>query len=393
MADLLGDLFQKALDSESAVAAVEALAQQHPSLPEALRKSWADGFRTDKIPPAVARVLVERGAPLSCHAAAGFGFCDKLAELLKADPSLVHAKGGDGGTPLHFARDVATAELLLDHGAPIDARDEDHDSTPAQWRVGKAPEVSRYLLDRGAKPDIFLAAALGDETLAARLIASDPACVAHRIGRLPEYPPIGHQGRGGTILQWTLAFNSYPHQIALLKGHESLFDFLFENSDLQTRLLVCCVLARREEAEAIASQHPGLVANLPDQDLELLPRYCWETNISYEAVRLMLDLGFPVAHTEPSHGYSPLHNAAWCGNAALVDLLISRGHPVDLVDPRYNSTPLGYAIHDCVVEKRHPEGNFASVVESLLKAGSPWSRSMYPTGDKQVDEVLMRFAE
>ncbi|MFZ0591671.1 MAG: ankyrin repeat domain-containing protein, partial [Bryobacteraceae bacterium] len=236
----------------------------------------------------------------------------------------IHAKGGDGCTPLHFARDIATAQVLLDRGADIDARDDDHDSTPAQWRIGKASEVCRYLLARGATPDIFLAAALGDEVLAARLIAQNRDWVSRRIGRLPDFPPIGHLGRGGTILQWTLAFNSYPHQIALLKGHGRLFDFLFENSDVQTRLLVCCVLARRQEAEAIASKHPDVVASLPSVDLELLPRYCWETNASYEAVRLMLDLGFPIAHTESSHGYSPLHNAAWSGDAALVDLLISR---------------------------------------------------------------------
>jgi ankyrin repeat protein len=391
MVDPFRDLLQKALQSNSPSSAVEALVHDHPDLPEAIGKSWANGFCTDYIPPAIGRFLVERGAPLSVHAAAAFGFADSLADLLRADPSLIHAKGGDGCTPLHFARDVATAKFLLDLGADIDAKDEDHDSTPAQWLVGKAPAVSRYLLDRGATPDIFLAVALGDGDLATKLVLRNPACVAHRIGRLPDFPPIGHHGRGGSILQWTLAFNSYPHQIALLKGHDHLFDFLYENSDPQTRLLVCCVLVRRQNAEAIARQHPNIVANLPSLDLELLPRYCWETNTNYEAVRLMLDLGFPIAHTESSHGYSPLHNAAWSGDAALVDLLISRGHPVDLVDPRYNSTPLGYAIHDCIVEKRHPEGDFARVVESLLKAGSPWHPSMYPTGDQRVDEVLGRY--
>jgi ankyrin repeat protein len=343
-------------------------------------------------PPTMARVLVLHGATLSVHSAAAFGFLDELAGMLAADPSLVHAKGGDGCTPLHFARDTATAQCLLDHGADIDARDDDHNSASAQWLIGKAPEVSRYLLQRGATPDIFLAAALGDGDLAKRLVSENPACGGFRIGRMPEFPPLEHQGRGGTILQWTLAFNSYPHQIALLKGHGDLFDFLYENSDPKTRLLVCCVLARRQEAEGIVRQHPGIVANLPGVDLELLPRYCWETNTNYDAVRLMLDLGFPVAHTERSHGYSPLHNAAWSGDAALVDLLISRGHPVDLVDPGYNSTPLGYALYDCLTEKRHPEGDFARVVESLLKAGSPWDRSIYPTGDSRIDEVLGQFA-
>jgi ankyrin repeat protein len=384
------DLLQKALKSNHPETAVEAVLHDHPDLPDAVGKSWASGFCTDHIPPVVARLLVAHGAPLSIHAAAAFGFTDSLGHLLSADPSLIHAKGGDGCTALHFARDVATAELLIDHGAEIDACDEDHNSTPAQWLIGKAPEVSRCLLDRGATPDIFLAAALGDGGLARKLLSKNPACVAHRIGRLPDSPPLGYQGRGGTILQWTLAFNSFPHQIALLKGHSELFHFLYENSDMQTRLLVCCVLARRRDAEAIARQYPDMVARLPSLDLELLPRYCWETNTNYEAVRLMLDLGFPIAHTESSHGYSPLHNAAWSGDATLVELLISRGHPVDLVDPRYNATPLGYALHDCIVEKRHPEGDFARVVELLLKAGSPWDPSIYPTGDQQIDEVLKR---
>jgi ankyrin repeat protein len=336
---------------------------------------------------------VANGAPLTVHAAAALGLIDNLVNLIRDYPSLIHAKGGDGCTPLHFARDLSTAQFLVDQGADIDARDEDHDSTPAQWRIGKAPEICRYLLDRGAAPDIFLAAALGDIELAGTLISKDPTCVGHRIGRLPQFPPIGYQGRGGTILQWTLAFNSYPHQIALLKGHSRVFDLLYENSDPQTRLLVCCVLGRRQEAEAILSQHSGLIASLPNVDLELLPRYCWETNTNYEAVRLMLDLGFPIAQTESSHGYSPLHNAAWSGDAALVELLISRGHPVDLVDPRYNATPLGYAIHDCLVEKRHPEGDFARVIELLLEAGSPWDPSVYPTGDVRIDKVLGRFTQ
>jgi len=300
--------------------------------------------------------------------------------MLAADPSVIDAKGGDGCTPLHFSRDIATARLLLDHGARLDARDEDHESTPAQWLIGDAPEVSRFLLDCGAAPDIFLAAALGDRALAEKLMDADRACLARRIGRAPEFPPLGHTGRGGTIYQWTLAFNSYVHQIALLKGHDALFEFLFENSDTRTRFLVCCVLARRSEAEAIAARNPGLVASLPDADLELLARYCWETNTNYEAVKLMLDLGFPIAHPETSHGYTALHNAAWAGSADLVDLLIERGAPVDIRDPGYNSTPLGYAIHDCLVEKRHPEGDFRRVVKSLLDAGSPW--------DPRVEEIL-----
>ena len=391
MQNKLWDLVRDALQSADPRMAVEALIATQPGLPAAAGEFWAAGFGTDDVPVEVARLLVERGAPLTVHAAAGFGFSDRLAAMLDRDAGLVHAKGGDGCTPLHFARDVKTARLLVERGAEIDARDDDHRSTPAQWRIGKAPEVSRLLLEMGATPDIFLAAALGDRALAEKLIAADPACVGYRIGKRPTFPPIGHDGGGGTILQWTLAFNSYAHQVALLKGHQALFDYLYERSEVQTRLLVSCVLARRAEAEAIVREYPGMVQRLTDADLQLLPLYCWETNTNYEAVRLMLDLGFPIGQIDRHHGYTALHNAAWSGNAALVDLLLERGAAVDVVDPRYEATPLGYAIHDCVVEKRHPEGEFTKVVESLMKAGSRVDMRYFPTGDQGLDEVIARY--
>src|SRR6185369_11422043 len=124
------------------------------------------------------------------------------------------------------------------------------------------------------------------------------------------------------------------------------------------------------------------------EDHELLARYCWETNTNYDAVKLMLDLGFPVAHPERSHGYTPLHNAAWEGDGDLVDLLIARGHPLDIVDPTYHATALGFAIYDCSVEKRHPEGDFRRVAKSLLDAGAPWDATYFPTGCAAIDEVL-----
>jgi ankyrin repeat protein len=335
--------------------------------------------------------MAQENADQPVHEAASAGLVDELSKMLAADASLIDAKGIDARTPLHCAGTVAVAALLLDHGARIDARDEDHDSTPAQWRIGESPDVARFLLERGAKADIFLAAALGDLTLAERLVAEDRTCPADRIGKPPKFPPIGYEGRGGTIYQWTLRFNSYPHQIALLKGHQDMFDFLYAESDMRTRLLVNCVLARRGEAEAIAKEHPNIVPGLSDVDRELVAKYCWETNSDYAAVKLMLDLGFPIAHPEHSHGYTPLHNAAWEGSGDLVDLLISRGHPVDVRDPGYDATPLGYALYDCLVEKRHPEGEFARVVKALLEAGSPLEGVQYPTGNAAIDEVLQAY--
>ncbi|MEP6962032.1 MAG: ankyrin repeat domain-containing protein [Acidobacteriota bacterium] len=365
-----------------------ALENSNPEDLQAVGNAWASGLGTRELDPQIARTLVERGALLSPHAAAGLGLTDHLSRMLAADPALIDAKGCDACTPLHFARDVETAKLMLARGARIDARDEDHNSTPAQWLIGDKPDVVRYLLERGASADIFLAAALGDLELAKQLIAANPSCVGHRIGKAPEFPPLGHEHRGGTIYQWTLGFNSYAHQIALTKGYLAVYEYLYEQSDDTTKFLVSCLLAHREDAEALAARHPGLVAALPPVDHELVAKYCWETNTNYAAVKLMLDLGFPVAHPERNHGYTPLHNAAWAGSGDLVELLLERGHPVDIVDPTFHATPLGFMMHDCLVEKRHPEGEFQRVTKALLDAGNPWDALEYPAGDERIDVEL-----
>lgn len=356
---------------------------------EHVSRWWAPGFGVIKgVEADVGRHLVEQGAEVSPHAAAGLGLTHRLEEMIGADPDVVHAKGGDGCRPLHFARNLETARLLVEAGAELDARDEDHDSTPAQWLIGDAPDVARYLVDAGATPDIFLAAALGDRALAERLIAADRRCLALMVGKEPDFPPIGYKGLGGTIYQWTLGFNSFAHQYAAKKGHQELCEYLFAQSDTVTRFLVACVMARREDAERIARENPGIVEGLPDIDKELLARYCWETNADLEAVRLMLDLGFPIDHPETRHDYSPLHNAAWGGYADIVDLLIERGAPIDLRDPEYDSTPLSHAIWCACEDGRHPEGDYRRVVGALIDAGSPWDPSFYPTGDRRVDAAL-----
>jgi len=352
---------------------------------------WAPGFGLSKFSPVVAEHLIERGAVATVHAAAALGLVERLRVMLDQQPDLVQAKGGDGGRPLHFARNVEIAKLLVERGATLDPRDDDHDSTPSQWRIGDAPELTRFLLDQGASSDIFMAAGLNDLDLAKKLLSEDPACVTHRIGNNQgPFPGIGFQGRGGTIYQWTLGFNQSPQEIAHHRGHLEVFDTLMAATPPRHRLLVACMLADRPLAEGIAARHPGLVTELDDEDKTLPAKCCWETNRNIEAVRLMLDLGFPVDVPETNHGYLPLHNAAWCGDAELVKLLLERGHPVDRRDPTYHATALGFAIHSCVVAKRHPDGDFPKVAELLLAAGVPLDEGQCPTGHAELDAAIQR---
>ena len=380
-----------ALAAAKSVEMAECLLKQGATV-ETVSQWWAPGFGANEVQPDVARYLISRGASLSPHAAAGIGLVDELARLLDDDPDRVHAQGGDGCQPLHFAQQTDVARLLVDRGADLNARDEDHDSTPVQWRIKDAPEVVRFLLDQGAQPDIFLATGLGDLDLAHELVTNDPQVTGQRIGyNNGAFPGIGHKGRGGTIYQWTLGFNLSPHEVALKHGHESVYAFLFEHTPPRYQLLVACTSGNRELAEAIVGEHATLVNDLDDEDRTLLAKFCWETNINVDAVRLMLDLGFPIDVPEPNHGFMALHNASWCGRPDLVKLLLDRGHPLDRRDPAYHSTALGFAIHSCTEAKRHPNGEFAEVVELLVTAGVPVDVHQYPSGDVAIDAVLERF--
>ncbi|MBL9169021.1 MAG: hypothetical protein JNN07_14870 [Verrucomicrobiales bacterium] len=380
----------QAIERVRSTAMVDLLLE-HGLSAERITEWWAPGFGLNRVSPEVATHLIRRGVMLTPHAAAALGMSDLLSQMLDRNPALVHAKGGDGCRPLHFSRTVETARLLLDRGADLEARDDDHGSTAAQWRIGDAPEVTRFLLDRGAQPDIFMAAGLGDLALAQTMVELDPACTSYRIGNnRGPFPGIGFKARGGTIYQWTLEFNASPQEVAIHRGHRDVFDLLMRHTTHRSRLLVACMLADRAMAEAIAEEHPQVIAELDDQDRSLLAKSCWETNRNIEAVRLMLDLGFPVDVPESNHGYLPLHNAAWCGDAALVELLLRHGHPVDRRDPGYQATALGYAIHSCTQARRHPEGDFPAVVKFLLEAGVPLDENQFPTGHPGMDAVIDR---
>src|SRR5438552_3652436 len=143
---------------------------------------WAGGFGLlDSATPELAAYAIERGAVVDAHAAARLGMLERLRALIGGDPSLVHARGGDGQTPLHFASTVAVAEFLLERGADMDARDIDHESTPAQWMLRERQEVARHLVKRGCWTDVFMAAALGDVELTRRHLDADPKCVYRRV--------------------------------------------------------------------------------------------------------------------------------------------------------------------------------------------------------------------
>ncbi len=101
--------------------------------------------------PDVVDLLLDHGAPLDVFAAAVLGRADTIDALIAADPSLVHARGAGGYTPLHLAAwngEADAAALLLDAEADVDARN-GRGETPLALAVVYENEHSARLDRRG----------------------------------------------------------------------------------------------------------------------------------------------------------------------------------------------------------------------------------------------------
>jgi ankyrin repeat protein len=345
---------------------------------------WAGGFRAvhvaDAAPGGLGEHLLKRGAAVDVHAAAHLGLPDRLRQIVEADGAAVHARGGDGQTPLHFAATPDIAGYLLDHGADIDARDVDHGSTPAQWAVKDRPAVCRYLVGRGARADIFMACVLGDAALADRCLCDDPACLRARIGRGQFVA--GHS-RAGHIYLYRLGYTARPLHLAAEMGHHAVVELLLDRSDPADRLLLACARADAAEVVAVLAGHPGLVQSLPPDDMRLISDAAWDGKA--EAVRVMVEAGFDVDARGGDNG-TPLDRAAVRGNLALVDLLLYHGAALDVRND-YGGTPLGACVWGSA-HFRDAKGDYPACVERLIAAGSKVPQTA--GGSPAVADVLRR---
>ena len=329
-----------------------------------LKSDWPNGPYTvlDNANEGTARWLLARGVALTPNAAARLGWLDDLKALVRADPALVHARGGDGQQPLHEAKTVAIADFLLDHGADIDARCFDHKSTPAQYALADRPEVCRRLVEHGATPDIFMAARLGDLALATRLIDQDPAVLGARVNDrgYALVPPFN-------IYCWTLGFGRSPMDVASRFGHDEVRELFESRASPRVRLLNALQAADERTADAVIKDHPSLLSSLSREDHGRLAIAIFHEQ--FDGAELMIRYGFDPAAPGVDGG-TALHAACWVGSVRLVEQLITRGGvPLDARDPTHGSPPLGWAafgsVHRCA---RH--GDYPAVAERLVSAGS-----------------------
>ncbi|MGZ4433075.1 MAG: ankyrin repeat domain-containing protein [Trebonia sp.] len=338
------------------------------------------------------------------------GDATRVREAIAPDPAVAtRPDARTGWTPLHVACAsrwhrldparapglVEVARLLLDAGADPAGRTHGPraDWTPLRCAVAGAanPDIVRLLLDRGAVPDdhdLYLACFGDDDRESLRLLlgrapdVSETTALSAPIstgdteavrmlldaGANPNQPmPADLLGTGhGTGATWPAAY------AAVQFGCDAeLLDLLLARDDATAaeRFLSACLHRDKAGARQLITEDPGLVDRLTEDERGAIELAAERGDT--EAVRLMVDLGFPLDARRGDHGSTALHAAAYSGSAETVRLLLARGADIEARDSTWDSTPLEWAkVGSGYRPQTSPDPDWAATVRILLDAGA-----------------------
>lgn len=166
----------------------------------------------------VARLLIDRGAPLSFHDLCAAGDVDRVQAMLGDDRPLLDRRSADGFPPLGLAvffgnREVA--KFLIAEGADVNAAAENAQRVAPVHAAAAVcdHEILTILLDQGADPDarqqngytpLHTAAARGDIDMARLLLARGADASARGTDGL-SVADVAHKYGQGAFADWWAA--------------------------------------------------------------------------------------------------------------------------------------------------------------------------------------------
>ena len=291
------------------------------------------------------------------------------------------ADPNDGESVYHSAQlnRAECLELLLAHGADLSGRNATYRNTPLYFLAGYreqdggakvAVEGMRWLLEHGADPNVTSYDT--DET------------PLHAIARNGWPPPVAKLlVQHGADVNGKRADGRTAYVLTLRTGNAPLAEYLrAQGADTAglmpiDLLLAACMRDDETEARAVLAGNPGLTTALTADDRATIVQAVYERREA--SLRLMAKLGFNLG-AEGGWGGTPLHHAAWLGNAPLVKLLLEFHAPVNVRDSEFGSSPLGWAAHGSV---HHADqgGDYPAVVVALLDAGANRAASINKWGE------------
>lgn len=281
-----------------------------------------------------------------------------------ADPNI--RDDGDNAMPLHFAaekRNMGVVRRLIEHGAdPIGAGDY-HDLSVIGWATcfgdPSTFTVAEYLLAHGAEHTIFSAVAMGAADAVRRIVGissgeRDRVMDNANRRRRPLHLAVVHRRSESLGALLALGADTEAEDDAGLTALDQAA--LSGDAGLARQLLDAGARLRLPAAVALDRSHDvdRLLAQEPDA---LRPGARWGRLIvraaessSAAVIATLLAHGASVHARDDSrtavdntHGYTPLHAAAFAGNLGAVRELLRHGASPSVRDDKWWGTPAGWA--------------------------------------------------
>lgn len=323
----------------------------------------------------------------SLHAAAVVGDLATAQRLLDADPALATRAGGPRGwVPLLYlcygrvdggGDPLAVAHLLLERGADPNSRvmldefcftaltgamGEGERGLENQPPHPQARALAIALLEAGADPNdsqglyntMFRPS---NEWL--ELLLAHGLTASHMVNWSPHATPmldylLGQAVKDGFDERVALLLargasasgrDAYDHRThhenAIMRGRRNIAELLLRHGATPVPL------PPRDEFRAAymngdAAAARALIAQHPEFRASAAPLLDAADGGHLDAVRLLLDLGFPV-DARGAGGDTALHQAAIRGHLLVARLLVERGAPLEVRDTTHQATPVGWA--------------------------------------------------
>ncbi|MDB5621108.1 ankyrin repeat domain-containing protein [Tardiphaga sp.] len=267
----------------------------------------------------------------------------------------------DNAAPLHFAAahgDMETIRLLVEAGADVDGKGDDHGVGVLGWATcfgDVRQDVATYLLDHGAKLDLWTAIALDRTDDLRAMVAGDRSLLASRMTRNQHRcTPLHHAVRKKRprIVQLLLELGVAPNArdatgaTALTTASEGGTDpdivAALRQAGLTPDLLTAVNLGLYGEAETMLRDDPSRIGPDGGDTIALhvsvnkrnLPAIRWllAHGIDVNAKRRMWDIN-----------HTALHMTTESGAIEIARLLLDAGADPNVRDDRHQATALGWA--------------------------------------------------
>jgi DinB superfamily/Ankyrin repeats (many copies) len=116
---------------------------------------------------------------------------------------------------------------------------------------------------------------------------------------------------------------------------------LYSAERLREPFVAACLRADRPQVEALRTNDPAVLDRARATHPDLV--YTAASRLRWDAVRLLLDLGFQPNLADSEPGPSPLHYAAASGELSLTKRLVEQGADLARRDPIFDNAALGWA--------------------------------------------------